>query len=84
VAIYYAKNDWIAPPEDVDMLFNRLPNVVEKYLVPNENFNHFDLVWGRDAKRILWNRMLGVMQSVVPYSSYNDGDSITTVFVNRF
>ncbi|XP_033173013.1 lipase 3 [Drosophila mauritiana] len=84
VAIYSAKNDWLAPPEDVDMLFNRLPNVVEKYLVPNENFNHFDLVWGRDAKRILWYRMLRVMQSVVPYSFHNDIDGITTVFVNRF
>lgn len=62
VALYYGKNDWLAPPEDVDLLSNQLPNVVYKYLVPDEQFNHLDLIWGIDAKELIWNRMLAIMK----------------------
>ncbi|KQS70596.1 lipase 3 isoform X2 [Drosophila erecta] len=63
VALYYGQNDWLAPPEDVEMLYSMLPNVVEKYLVENKDFNHLDFIWGIDARELLWDRMLEIMQN---------------------
>ncbi|EDV32371.1 uncharacterized protein Dana_GF15802 [Drosophila ananassae] len=72
VALYYGKNDWLAPPEDVDRLSQQLPNVVYKYLVPDEHFNHLDLIWGIDAKELIWNRMLAIMKFYEGPSYSND------------
>ncbi|KAH8287886.1 hypothetical protein KR018_006369 [Drosophila ironensis] len=62
VALYYGQNDWLAPPEDVEMLHSRLPNVVSKYLVDDKEFNHLDFIWGIDARDLLWDRMLENMR----------------------
>uniref|UniRef100_A0A6P4FA12 Lipase 3-like n=1 Tax=Drosophila rhopaloa TaxID=1041015 RepID=A0A6P4FA12_DRORH len=72
VALYYGNNDWLAPPEDVELLYQRLPYVVDKYVVPNKDFNHLDLIWGIDAKTLLWDRMIQVMKSQEPYPVYDD------------
>ncbi|XP_039502057.1 lipase 3 isoform X1 [Drosophila santomea] len=63
VALYYGQNDWLAPPEDVEMLYRKLPNVVEKYLVDDKEFNHLDFIWGIDARELLWDRMLEIMRN---------------------
>jgi len=63
VALYYGQNDWLAPPEDVEMLHRELPNVVEKYLVKDKEFNHLDFIWGIDARELLWDRMLENMRN---------------------
>ncbi|XP_020807224.1 lipase 3 isoform X1 [Drosophila serrata] len=62
VALYYGQNDWLSPPEDVDMLNSRLPKVVTKYLVDDKDFNHLDFIWGIDARTLLWDRMLENMR----------------------
>ncbi|XP_017075098.1 lipase 3 [Drosophila eugracilis] len=74
VALYHANNDWLAPPEDVELLYEQLPNVVDKYLVPDEDFTHLDLIWGIDAKRLVWDRMLAVMKFYEP-RSFSDFDN---------
>ncbi|KAH8282129.1 hypothetical protein KR054_005724 [Drosophila jambulina] len=63
VALYYGQNDWLAPPEDVEMLYSRLPNVVTKFLVADKEFNHLDFIWGIDARTLLWDQMLENMKS---------------------
>ncbi|XP_017099328.2 lipase 3 isoform X2 [Drosophila bipectinata] len=63
VALYYGQNDWLAPPEDVEMLHSRLPNVITKYLVDDKEFNHLDFIWGIDAKELLWDRMFETMKN---------------------
>ncbi|XP_001356046.3 lipase 3-like isoform X1 [Drosophila pseudoobscura] len=63
VALYYGKNDWLAPPEDVEMLDKRLPNVVTKYLVDDPEFNHLDFIWAINGKELLWDRMLENMRN---------------------
>ncbi|KMQ93564.1 lipase 3-like protein [Lasius niger] len=58
VAIFYGDNDFLTHYEDVQKLVNRLPNVIEVKKVPHEKFNHIDFLWGRDARTLLYNRIV--------------------------
>ena len=48
--------------QDVDRLTSRLPNLVRNYLVPFEEWNHLDFLWGNDAKNILYPEILRNME----------------------
>ncbi|XP_029170659.1 lipase 3-like isoform X2 [Nylanderia fulva] len=58
VAIFYSDNDLLTHYTDVQKLINRLPNVIEVKKVPYEKFNHIDFLWGRDARTLLYNRIV--------------------------
>ncbi|CAD0199428.1 unnamed protein product [Chrysodeixis includens] len=62
VAIFYADNDWLAAPEDVDALRKRLKTVVEYYKVPHLFFNHVDFLYARDVKHLVFTKLLQVIQ----------------------
>lgn len=53
IALYYAQADWLADPKDVDALSKLLPNVVHKYLVPHEKFNHIDFLYAIDVQKLV-------------------------------
>lgn len=62
VAVYYSENDWLVNAKDIPMLLERLPNVVKTYLVPHEQFNHIDFLWGTDAALLLYQEILKTMK----------------------
>lgn len=62
VAMHYSDNDWLAAVVDVDKLANKVQNLVGKYRVPDAKFNHMDFCWGKDAKRYVYDRVIGVMR----------------------
>ncbi|KAH6923657.1 hypothetical protein HPB50_004397 [Hyalomma asiaticum] len=49
VALFSARNDFFANPEDVSTLRQNLPNIVLDYIVPEPAFTHLDFVLGIDA-----------------------------------
>lgn len=59
VALYWAKNDWLADPEDLQYLRKNLPNIVDDYEV--QDWNHLDFIWAINAKPVLYNRMIQLM-----------------------
>ncbi|XP_029158372.1 lipase 1-like isoform X2 [Nylanderia fulva] len=61
-AIYYGDNDLFISPIDVKMLYDILPNVIDMYEVPWPNFNHLDFVFGNDAPKLLYERVLKIMK----------------------
>lgn len=61
VVLHYSENDWLATPEDVEELQQRLPNVVGKIVVEYPEFNHVDFVWGINARELLYRRVLKLM-----------------------
>ncbi|KAM0731929.1 Lipase 3 [Formica fusca] len=62
VAIFYSDNDFLTHYSDVQKLVNGLPNVIEVKKVPYEKFNHIDYLWGRDARTLLYNRIVIVLK----------------------
>lgn len=64
VALHYSINDWLATPEDVEKLHQRLPNVVGKFKVNYAEFNHLDFVWGINARELLYNKCLKLMEMI--------------------
>ncbi|XP_012536620.1 lipase 3 isoform X2 [Monomorium pharaonis] len=60
VAIFYSDNDFLTHHTDVQKLVDNLPNVIQTEKI--EKFNHIDYLWGRDAKTILYNSILAVLE----------------------
>lgn len=60
VSFYHSTNDWMATPNDVDLLFNRMgrSRVQLNYLVPQRAFNHMDFVWAINVRSLVYNRMV--------------------------
>lgn len=58
VCLFYSESDWLAQPEDVHTLYNKLPNVLDVYKVPYSKFNHIDFIWAKDIKRLIFRRLL--------------------------
>ncbi|XP_029158384.1 lipase 1-like [Nylanderia fulva] len=61
IAIYYGNNDLLVQPIDVKRLYNLLPNVIDMYEVPWPNFNHMDFVLANDAPKLLYERVLKII-----------------------
>ena len=63
VALYWAVNDWLADPKDVEFLRQNLPNIVDDYEVLD--WNHLDFVWAVNTKQEIYDRMVKLMDSYI-------------------
>nr|XP_022911984.1 lipase 3-like [Onthophagus taurus] len=62
VAMIYSKNDWLAATVDVERLAKELPNMVYKYLIPFEKFNHLDFLWAVDIIPLAYNYVFDLLK----------------------
>lgn len=62
VVLHYSLNDWLADPRDVQRLQRELGNVQAAVVVADALYNHFDFVWGMDARRLVYEGVVQVMQ----------------------
>lgn len=60
VALYWAQEDWLADPTDVNFLRKSLPNIVDDY--GKSDWNHLDFVWATNTKPYLYDRMVQLMK----------------------
>ena len=61
VALMWAKNDWLADPEDVKKFRPQLPNIIDDYKVPDDDFNHVDFLWALDAGKLVYQRLFSYL-----------------------
>jgi lysosomal acid lipase/cholesteryl ester hydrolase len=61
VALYWANNDWLADPLDVQYLRKNLPNLVEDFCV--EDWDHLDFTWSINGREAMYDRMISLMNS---------------------
>lgn len=62
VSLFYSDADWLAHPDDVDLLYNRLPNAVDIHKIPSAQFNHLDFIIAKDFKALIYKRIRKLMK----------------------
>jgi len=60
VVLFYGKSDWLTHPSDVAWLSQQLPNVHDTVKI--EDYDHFDFVWGLNAREKIYNRIIADSQ----------------------
>lgn len=63
VALFVGRNDRLSAIPDVEILRDRLPNVVDYQIIPRRLMNHYDFVWGRTMRDYLFPSIYRVLQS---------------------
>ncbi|XP_013190840.2 lipase 3 [Amyelois transitella] len=64
VFLHYSDNDPLAHVNDVDRLFRELGRPVGKFRIPLTTFGHLDFIWGKDAKTLLFDRVINLIKSM--------------------
>lgn len=77
IALYYAKDDWIADPRDIGELAKMLPNVIHDYLVPHEKFNHIDFLFAIDVQKLVNDEIVKMLHLNDRFESNSVDFSIT-------
>lgn len=62
VSIHYADNDTIVLGTNVQRLIEQLPNVVASHNLKRK-FHHFDFVWGKDVRKLIYDKMIKQMKN---------------------
>lgn len=61
-ALFYAQNDWLAGPRDVEKIYAGLQRTsIGMFKVPFDNFNHVDFLWGNDAPALVYQHLIELM-----------------------
>ena len=61
--LYHSSNDWLAAPEDVELLRRELPNVHKTFLVSQREFNHMDFIWAINVRPLLYDELLADLRA---------------------
>ncbi|XP_052759433.1 lipase 3-like [Galleria mellonella] len=64
VYIHYGLGDIVTGYKDTYHLASKLPNLVGMYEVKRPSFNHFDFVWGVDAREQVYDTIVGILQEL--------------------
>ena len=57
---YEASKDWLSDPNDISYLRENLPNIVDDYEV--DLWNHVDFIWAINARELLYERIVKLME----------------------
>ncbi|XP_004440076.1 PREDICTED: gastric triacylglycerol lipase-like [Ceratotherium simum simum] len=60
IAVWSGGNDWLADPQDVDLLLPKLPNLIYHRKIPP--YNHLDFIWAMDAPQEVYNEIISMMK----------------------
>ncbi|XP_032520699.2 lipase 1-like [Danaus plexippus] len=64
VFLHYSQADPLAEVPDVERLHSELGNVLGKYRIEQPTFSHIDFVWGIDAKKLVFDRLIQAVRSM--------------------
>ncbi|XP_037962116.2 lipase 3 [Plutella xylostella] len=63
VSLFYSDADWLAHPDDVDELYNKLDNCIDIHKIPHSQFNHIDFLFGKDCNQLVNNRLSELLEN---------------------
>nr|XP_026499165.1 lipase 1-like [Vanessa tameamea] len=62
VFLHYSEGDPLAVVADVDRLFKELGRPMGKFKVSQSTFSHVDFMWGIDAKKMVYDKVINFMR----------------------
>uniref|UniRef100_A0AAR5P0H5 AB hydrolase-1 domain-containing protein n=1 Tax=Dendroctonus ponderosae TaxID=77166 RepID=A0AAR5P0H5_DENPD len=65
IALFYGEADIMATIEDVVLLANRLPNLVDFYKISLDSWSHMDFLWAKDRSRYMNKHLLRVLNTFI-------------------
>ncbi|XP_020289869.1 lipase 3-like isoform X2 [Pseudomyrmex gracilis] len=65
VILYNGLNDFLSAPKDVDLLSKRLPNLLEKHTVTVKRISHFDFVYGKNIRELVYYYLVERMNNML-------------------
>ena len=60
VALFWAENDWLADPLDVQFIRKGLPNIVYDQFIAD--WDHLDFIWAIDATEIIYYNIMDLFK----------------------
>ncbi|KAJ2945148.1 hypothetical protein O0L34_g9208 [Tuta absoluta] len=79
MALLTADNDWLAGNADVSNLYVQLVNPIEHYVVPFEQFNHLDFLYAIDAPKLVYAKLLQLLEDGISSKNYFNPDLISSM-----
>ncbi|KAJ6657784.1 hypothetical protein lerEdw1_001971 [Lerista edwardsae] len=59
-AMWNGENDWLSGPRDVALFLPKMSNLI--YYRQIEGWNHLDFVFGSDARKVMYDKILNILQ----------------------
>lgn len=63
VALISSSDDWLASIPDLVRLYINIFNPIEHYIIRDRNVSHTDFVWGPDANKLVFPKVIELLQS---------------------
>ncbi|XP_014286908.1 lipase 3 [Halyomorpha halys] len=63
--LYWSYNDPLLSQESVQKVASKLPNLIKMQAVPDPKFSHIDMIWGENARYILYPDIIDMFQSLM-------------------
>lgn len=82
IALFSSENDWLASDPDVTKLYVQLVNPIEHYIVALKEFNHIDFLWAIDAPKLVYAKLLQLLEEGASSNIPFDINSLETNVVN--
>nr|XP_032523030.1 lipase 3-like [Danaus plexippus plexippus] len=79
IALFGSENDWLASDVDVTNLYVQLANPIDHYIVPLKTFNHIDFLWAKDAKKLVFDKLLQMLEEGVSRTHFESDFSINNI-----
>ncbi|KAK0080852.1 hypothetical protein PV325_013228 [Microctonus aethiopoides] len=73
LALFYADNDWLAAPKDVKTLYGKLRGHITMNRINDPHFNHLDFLWAIDARKLVYNQVLALVNKYTADLIQQDG-----------
>lgn len=63
ICLFHGRNDWFTAEEDLDFLRQELTvPILEDYRVPDDNWNHLDFIFGKEAGKYVNTKILDILE----------------------
>lgn len=63
IALISSSDDWLASIPDLVRLYINIFNPIEHYIIRDKNVSHTDFVWGQNANKLVFPKVIELLQS---------------------